>query len=139
MGALGAVRQGAGIGQTPACVGVTEVSRVERQPTSPGLWTVVDAISVLVILGALVVDISDLLGYLSRPGDYPVGAEAAGLRYASRVNFLGATIGAIVLHLVGLIAPMYTKISAKRRAIRFAVALWAVIATAWFMLTGEQF
>jgi hypothetical protein len=98
-------------------------------------WRVVlDIACIAVIAVALVADVADLVGYLRKPASYPIGSEAAGVRYASRVHFMATTAGAIALYIAGLVAPAFTSDRRRKTAIRVAVALWAVISTVWFVL-----
>jgi hypothetical protein len=107
---------------------------IDKQRT--GRWrTVIDVISMAIIALALVADVADLVGYLRKPAAYPVGAEAAGLRYSSRACFIGATLAAIALYIIGLVGPTFTRNRRRRTATRIAVALWAVASTAWFILS----
>lgn len=95
---------------------------------------IVNVLSTIVIVVALFADVFDLVGFLSNPEAYPIGSESAGVRYASRLHFLGATIGAIALYMIGVIGPMLTRQPARKIAIRMAIALWAIGSTAWFVL-----
>lgn len=111
---------------------------VSHRRQGAGVWRmVVNVMCMLIIAVGLAINVSDLFGYLMKPGEYPIGAEAAGLRYASRWHFLGATIGATMLYVAGLTIPVFTKNPSRKTAFRLAVASWAVIATAWFVFTGE--
>ena len=94
----------------------------------------IDVICMIVIALALLADVADLTAYLRNPAAYPIGSEAAGLRYAGRLHFVGMTVGAITLYAIGLVAPALTKDRRRKTAVRLAVALWVLASTAWLML-----
>jgi hypothetical protein len=113
-----------------------EGSVVKHQGKGLAAWRkVVTVLATSVIALALAMDVSDLVGYLRNPGAYPIGVEAAGLRYASRIHFISVTSGTTVLCAIGLIGPMFMMHEARKNALRVAVALWVVMSTAWFIFT----
>ena len=96
-----------------------------------------DIVCIVVIALAFLADVTDLVGYLRNPAAYPIGSEAAGFRYASRGHFVGATVGASILYAIGLFACVFTKDSRRKTALRVAVALWAILSTAWFIIAAR--
>jgi hypothetical protein len=84
----------------------------------------------LVLFVFFVADTADLVRYLQDPSSYPIGAEAAGFRYANRVRFIVMTAAHGSLCMLGLLgAALLRAFDQRQLAIAVLTAAFAVVAT----------